>query len=389
MLNHFNLAKQLAEQREQGCYRSLTHVSQGVTPTLTVDGNTYLNFASNDYLGLASHPAVVQSLADATRELGQVGSGASHLITGHHIWHDELATTLAVASGYERALTFSTGYMANVGVIQALCNKDTAIFSDKLNHASIIDGAILSRAQVVRFNHRDYVGLEQRLQASGAKQKLIVTDHIFSMDGTLADLAILQDLAQRYDCALMVDDAHGFGLPYQAYQATQATSAAIPKADIYIGTLGKAIGTSGAFVAGSHALIDYLINFARSYIYTTATPPALAKATQTAVQVAIADTARHQQLLANIQQLTQGLSHQGWQVGIDDKVPNTAIIPVMIGDNDKAVYLSQQLKQQGMWVSAIRPPTVPVGTARLRFCVSAAHSSQQIADLLQVMQRLQ
>ena len=273
--------------------------------------------------------------------------------------------------------------MANVGVIQALCNKDSVIFCDKLNHASIIDGCILSRAKVMRFSHRDYDQLENLLKQTTATQKLIVTDHIFSMDGTMADLDVLHELAQKYQCALMVDDAHGFGVPYQAYSGQK------PQADIYVGTFGKAIGTSGAFVAGSSELIDYLVNFARSFIYTTAMPPVLASVTAQAVNLSQSDTARSDKLLANIRTLADGLTAQGWQVGIDGNACQTAIIPVVIGDNDKTMELANRLKSHGFWVSAIRPPTVPVGTARLRFCVSASHSDAQIDDLLTVMQTLE
>lgn len=385
MLTHFPISQSLEEQRQTARYRQLATIEKGVTPTIQIDGKTYVNFASNDYLGLASDPYLSQYFAKAIEEIGQVGSGASHLITGHSVWHDRLAETLASVTGYGKAITFSTGYMANVGVIQALANKDTVIFSDRLNHASIIDGIVLSRAKLVRFNHRDYVQLEQQLQNTTAKQKLIVTDHVFSMDGTIADLTILQTLAEKYECALMIDDAHGFGLPYQAYKGQK------PQADIYMGTFGKAIGTSGAFVAGSAELIDYLINFARSYIYTTAMPPALAYVTEASVKLTQADTSRQDNLISNINQLTQGLTAQGWHLltnDINKETPTTAIIPVIIGDNDTTVQLANQLKEQGFWVSAIRPPTVPMGTARLRFCVSSSHTAQQISRLLDVMQTL-
>lgn len=385
MLTHFPISQSLEDQRQNARYRHLATIEKGVTPTIQIDGKTYVNFASNDYLGLASDPYLSQAFANAIEEVEQVGSGASHLITGHSVWHDRLAKTLASVTGYGKAITFSTGYMANVGVIQALANKDTVIFSDRLNHASIIDGIVLSRAKLVRFNHRDYVQLEQQLQNTTAKQKLIITDHVFSMDGTIADLTILQTLAEKYECALMIDDAHGFGLPYQAYKGQK------PQADIYMGTFGKAIGTSGAFVAGSAELIDYLINFARSYIYTTAMPPALAYVTEASVKLTQTDTSRQEKLMNNINQLTTGLTTQGWHLltnDINKETPTTAIIPVIIGDNDTTVQLANQLKTEGFWVSAIRPPTVPMGTARLRFCVSSSHTAQQISRLLDVMQTL-
>lgn len=381
MLDNFNLVQSLKKQQTQHGYRYLTTIERGVTPTITIEGQAYRNFASNDYLGLASAPQVIAAFGDALQTAGQVGSGASHLVSGHHQWHDELSAALAQATGYPAALTFSTGYMANVAVLQALCSKDSVIFSDKLNHASIVDGAVLSRATLVRFGHRDYDALEQRLAITLAPQKLIVTDHVFSMDGTMADLARLYDLAQRYEAALMVDDAHGFGLLYQA--------AAL--ADIYVGTLGKAIGTMGAFVAGESALIDYLVNFARAFIYTTAMPPALAKATLAAVHLAQRDSARQQRLQARIFQLSTGLREQGWQVGLADdqqRLWQTAIVPVVVGDNTRALQLAAGLRQAGIWATAIRPPTVPVGTARLRFCVSAAHSADDITALLDTMARL-
>lgn len=381
MLKHFDLDARLDHQQQNACLRHLTTVQRGVTPRMTVDNRPYINFASNDYLGLANEPRVVAALCDALQTAGQVGSGASHLVSGHHSWHDELATALAQMAGYPAALTFSAGYLANVAVLQALCHKDSVIFSDKLNHASIVDGAVLSRATLVRFAHRDYAALEQRLATTHAPQKLIVTDHVFSMDGTMADLVRLHDLAQRYDAALMVDDAHGFGLTYQA--------AAL--ADIYVGTLGKAIGTMGAFVAGERLLVEYLVNFARPFIYTTAQPPALAKATLVALGIAQTDTMRKQRLQANIRRLSLGLSEQGWRVGLTDDsrlVWQTAIIPVIIGDNMRALQLADELRQAGFWATAIRPPTVPLGTARVRFCVSAAHSADDIAALLNTMARL-
>lgn len=381
MLKHFELSHRLQHQAQSVQLRQLTTIKHGVTPTISMAGKKYVNFASNDYLGLASAPQVVAAFCEALQTAGQVGSGASHLVSGHHIWHDELAATLAQTTGYPTALTFSTGYMANIAVLQALCDKDSVIFSDRLNHASIVDGALLSRATLVRFAHRDYAALERRLASTDAKQKLIVTDHVFSMDGTCADLVHLHDLAQRYEAALVVDDAHGFGLPYQA--------AAL--ADIYVGTLGKAIGTMGAFVAGEQTLIDYLVNVARPFIYTTAQPPALAKATLTAIQIARTDNARQQQLQANIFQLRTGLREQGWQVGLASDTSTswqTAIVPVIVGDNTRALQLADHLRQAGIWATAIRPPTVPVGTARLRFCVSAAHSADDIAALLDTMAHL-
>lgn len=382
MLNNFPLSQYLKKQQSENRYRQLISVETGVTPIIHIDGKDYINFASNDYLGLATDPYLIDSFKNAVEEIGQIGSGASHLITGHTVWHDSLAKTLVELTGYEKALTFSTGYMANVGVIQAVCGKDTIIFSDKLNHASIVDGAILSRAKVVRFNHRDYQQLETLLQTYTAPQKLIVTDHIFSMDGTIADLNILQTLADKYNCALMVDDAHGFGLPYQAYKGNK------PQADIYIGTFGKAIGTSGAFVAGSAELIEYLINFSRSYIYTTALPPILAYITEASIKLTQSDTNRSEKLLGNIKRLSDGLSKQGWDIGISNESCQTAIIPVIIGDNDKTVLLAEKLRFAGFWISAIRPPTVPLGTARLRFCVSARHTGEQISQLLTIMQTL-
>lgn len=385
MLSHFALSQHLEKQKSENRYRLLTTIEHGATPTITIEGKDYINFASNDYLGLATDPYLTQVMRDAIMEIGQIGSGASHLITGHSVWHEQLADTLAHVTGFESALTFSTGYMANMGVIQALATKDTVIFSDKLNHASIIDGIILSRAKLVRFNHRDYTQLETLLKQHSAKQKMIVTDHVFSMDGTMADLRVLQTLAEKYQCALMVDDAHGFGLPYQAYKGGKPQANI---ADMYVGTFGKAIGTSGAFVAGSSQLIDYLTNFARSYIYTTALPSVMAKVTQASVNLTQTDRFRSDKLISNIKRLSEGLTTQGWVVGIDGELPKTAIIPVLIGDNDKATALAEQLKTAGFWVSAIRPPTVPVGTARLRFCVSSSHTATHIDALLATMAQL-
>lgn len=376
-LTHFNLPDQLNQREQQQLRRRLTALDYGVTPYLTIAGKTYLNFASNDYLGLAQHPAINQALQTSITQLEQMGSGSSHLVTGHHQAHDDLAKTLANATGYEAALTFSSGYMANIGAITALISKHDACFSDALNHASIIDGVRLTKSTIHRYSHQNHTELEEQLSREPALKKLIVTDHVFSMDGTVADVPRLIQLTEQYQAALMLDDAHGFGLPYQAK----------PQADIYMGTLGKAIGCYGAFVAGSQALIDYLITTARPYIYTTALPPALAQATQTAVDIAFSDKQRQQQLHANIEQLYTGLITQGWQMPVAAE-QLTAILPIIVGSSTQALDLSAKLKAQGFWVTAIRPPTVPNGTARLRLCVSAAHRSEHITSLLAALQPL-
>lgn len=369
-LTQFQLAAQVTMLTTQRLNRQTRAVERGVTPYVWRDGKQYLNFSSNDYLGLAEHPAVIDAAQDYLKQHG-VGAGAAHLITGHTSVHDQLEQRLASLTGYPRALLFSTGYMANLGVMDALLSPKDIVYQDRLNHASLLDGGRLSGAKMRRYVHRDLVMLENWLATDEAPRKLIVTDQVFSMDGTEAPLTALIDLAERYQAALMIDDAHGFGLRAQA----------LPPVDVYMATLGKAIGTFGAFVAGSDDLIEYLTSKARTFCFTTATPPLLAAATLAALDVIAREPERQQQLQANIAQLRVGLQAQGWQL-VESQ---TAIQPIIVGDATRALALSQRLADQGILAVAIRPPTVPQGTSRLRVTLSAAHTAEHVGRLVEVM----
>ncbi len=352
---------------------------QSVQPI--INGRQMLSFCSNDYLGLANHPSIADSMKTAIDACG-VGSGASHLIDGHHQYHEALERELAAFCGREAALVFSTGYMANMGVMAALMNRQDTIIQDKLNHASLIDGAKLAQAKMLRYRHNDTGHLAQLLtQATG--KKLVVTDGVFSMDGDCAPMTDLAQVAGEHDAWVMVDDAHGFGvLGEQGAGLVSEQGLSTSDVQLVVGTLGKAFGTSGAFVAGDQTTIDYLLQFARTYIYTTATPPAVAAATRTALGlVKQADTQRAH-LQALIARLRTGLA----DIGLPPMASRTPVQPVVIGSNERAMRISQHLNERGLLVTAIRPPTVPEGTARLRITLSATHSFAQIDTLLNALE---
>lgn len=352
---------------------------QSVQPI--INGRQMLSFCSNDYLGLANHPAIADSMKAAIDACG-VGSGASHLIDGHHQYHEALERDLAAFCGREAALVFSTGYMANMGVMAALMNRQDTIIQDKLNHASLIDGAKLAQAKMLRYRHNDTGHLAQLLtQATG--KRLVVTDGVFSMDGDCAPMTDLARVAGEHDAWVMVDDAHGFGvLGEQGAGLVSEQGLSSSDVQLVVGTLGKAFGTSGAFVAGDQSTIDYLLQFARTYIYTTATPPAVAAATRTSLGlVKQADTQRAH-LQALIARLRTGLT----DIGLPPMASRTPIQPVVIGSNERAMRISQHLNERGLLVTAIRPPTVPEGTARLRITLSATHSFAQIDTLLNALE---
>lgn len=370
------LTKRRAQQRYRA--RRIMHGAQGVEVSLD-DGRAAINFCSNDYLGLANDSALREALVATQHDCG-VGSGASHLVCGHSTEHQALEEELAAFCGRERALIFSTGYMANLGIIQALIGRDDEIFEDKLNHASLLDAALLSRAIRSRYRHVDMTHLEQRLARSTARLKLIVSDGIFSMDGDAAPLNALADLAEAYGAWLMVDDAHGFGSEglhgaglQQHFGLDQA------RLPVLVGTLSKAFGCFGAFVAGSEALIEYLLQFARPYIYTTAMPPALAAAAREALRCVVRDNWRRERLHANITLFRELATEHNLPL-----MPSrSAIQPLIIGDDASALRYSQRLFDAGFWVSAIRPPTVPEGTARLRITLSANHRAEQVRALVE------
>lgn len=355
-----------------------------------VEGRAMLAFASNDYLGLAAHPEIARALADGALAWG-AGSGASHLVSGHLRPHAALEARLAAFTGFARCLTFSTGYLANLAVTPTLAaGRDDAIFADRLNHASLIDAAQLSRAGHHRYPHGDMAALERLLAASTAKTKVIVSDAVFSMDGDLAPLPELFALAERFDAWLVIDDAHGFGVLGEegrgslAHCGVVSTQTPAHPRILLMGTLGKAAGVGGAFVAGSEIAIEYLSQKARSYIFTTAQPPAVAAALVKSLELLQAGDERRAHLQSLIRQLQAGCADLPWQL-----LPSqTAIQPLMVGDNEKALALSQSLWERGLWVAAIRPPTVPAGTARLRISLSAAHTHDDVAALIAALQAL-
>jgi 8-amino-7-oxononanoate synthase len=371
----------LDERRANHLYRQRRNLESAQGAEVRVDGKVCLNFCSNDYLGLANHPAVVAAFQKAANEFG-VGSGASHLVCGHSSLHHQLEEELADFTGRDRALLFSTGYMANLGVINALLCKDDYVFEDKLNHASLLDGGLLSGARFQRYLHNDLDNLEKRLTKAGEGRKLLAVDGVFSMDGDLAKLPELARLAEQHKAWLMVDDAHGMGVlgatGAGCAEHFQLDQQALP---ILMGTLGKGFGSFGAFVAGSEALIETLIQFSRSYIYTTALPPAVAAASLASLRIIREDKNRREHL----QQLIERFRDGAKSLGLNLMASPTAIQPIVVGDNDKAQAASDALQQQGFWVGAIRPPTVPNGTARLRVTLSAAHSPEQVDQLLTAM----
>ncbi|MDV2077731.1 8-amino-7-oxononanoate synthase [Marinobacter xestospongiae] len=372
-----DFAAELDARREAGLNRTRRLVRGPQQPSLIADDTSLLAFCSNDYLGLASHPEVCTALTAAVADVG-VGGAASHLICGHHDYHHQLEQRLADLTGRTAALFFSTGYMANLGVISALVGRGDTVFSDRLNHASIIDGCLLSRARIQRYPHNDMAGLADRLAATSG-HKLVVTDGVFSMDGDMAPLRELAALCREHDALLLVDDAHGLGvLGERGAGSLEHLGLSEQEVPLLIGTLGKAVGTSGAFVAGPQLLIDYLVQKARTYIYTTAMPPAVAKATCVALDLVEQGQARRRHLAHLIRRFREESKALGYQL-----MPSaTPIQPIMVGDNWTALELSRQLEDRGLLVTAIRPPTVPEGQARLRVTLSAAHTDADLDRLL-------
>jgi len=348
---------------------------------MRVDGREIIGFASNDYLGLAAHPRLIEALAEGAARYG-AGSGGSHLLGGHSRAHAQVEEDLAQFCGgfstAPRALFFRTGYMANLAVISALAERDAAIFSDALNHASLIDGARLSRATIQVYPHLDLRTLEHQLSASTAATKLIVSDGVFSMDGDLAPIAALVALAEQYDAWLVIDDAHGFGVLGQGRGIVHQAGVRSPHL-IYVGTLGKAAGVAGAFAVAHETVIEWMVQRARPYIFTTAAPPAVAYAVSASVAlIASAEgDARRRRLMLSIARVREMLKRTPWQA-VDS---HTAIQPLVIGGNQATLDLAHAIDAQGLWVPAIRPPTVPLGGARLRISLSAAHTDADLDRL--------
>lgn len=376
------LQAKLDQRHQQFLYRHRTHVASGCDAVLQVDGKSLINFCSNDYLGLAGHPDIAAALKAGVDQYG-TGSGASHLISGHSTAHQHLEEQLAAFTGRPRALLFSTGYMANLGVINALVNRHDLVLEDQLNHASLLDGGHLSRADYKRYKHNNMQQLDYLLEQSTASRKLIVTDGVFSMDGDLAPLPEMSSVAAQHSGWLMVDDAHGMGvLGATGAGIVEQQGLTVEQVPILMGTLGKSFGTFGAFVAGSEALIETLIQFARTYIYTTALPPAIAAASSASLQLVRREHWRREHLQQLIQRFRDGAQQLGLQL-MDSQTP---IQPLLINNDQLVMEVNQQLRSRGFMVGAIRPPTVPAGSGRLRITLSASHSNQQIDQLLDALQ---
>lgn len=379
-----HLADELKDLEAVGLRRR-RHVLEGPQGVrVIVDGQEVLSFCSNDYLGLANHPALIEAMQQAASQFG-VGAGASHLVSGHCASHQELEVELASFVGQPAAILFSTGYMANLGMVTALVGRDGEIFADKLNHASLNDAAQLSRAKLTRYPHLDLTALEKRLSASKARRKLVVTDSVFSMDGDIAPVPELLVLCERYDALLMLDDAHGFGVLGEGGRGVLEHFGVASGRIVYMATLGKAAGVFGAFVAGPAVLVDYLMQRARTYIYTTAMPPPLAAALAASLRLAAEEAWRRKRLQELISSLRQRLKLRRWRL-MDSATP---IQPLIIGANAEALALSEALRSRGIWVPAIRPPTVPKGEARLRISLSAAHSFEDVARLATALNELE
>lgn len=376
-----DLRGRLAEIERQGLYRRrrIVETPQGVE--VSVGGRRLVNFCGNDYLGLANHPEVVAALRRGAERYG-AGSGAAHLVCGHGRAHHALEEELADFTGRERALLLSTGYMANLGAISALAGRGDTVFEDRLNHASLLDGALLSGARLKRYAHGDVAALRECLAGAESGTRLIASDGVFSMDGDVAPAAELAALARERGAWLMIDDAHGLGV-LGAKGGGLLEQAGLGQEDvpILVGTLGKAFGTFGAFVAGREELIEFLIQRARTYIYTTALPPAVAEATRAALRLAREESWRREHLGRLVARFRKGAEQQGLML-MDSATP---IQPVLIGGNEAATRASAALLEAGFLVSAIRPPTVPAGTARLRITFSAGHSEAQVDGLLNAL----
>jgi len=378
MLNSLKLS--LDQRKVDGLLRQRRLLDSPQAEHIVANNEHFLSFCSNDYLGLANHPDLIATMQSAAQASG-VGSGASNLITGHHRYHDNLEKQLAKFVQMPAALLFSTGYMANIGVISALMGRNDAVFADKLNHACLNDGAFLSRATFHRFPHNDVVALEALLKTSTAKHKLIAADAVFSMDGDMAPLPEYLSLCEKYDAYLYVDDAHGFGVLGEHGQGTLNHFNLKSPRIIMMATLGKAAGVAGAFVAGEQVLIEYLIQKANSYIYSTPAPPALSATLSTSVNLIEQGDHLRSHLRTLIAYLKDNLNSKKWQLMPSD----TAVQPLVVGGNHEALALSEYLQSCGVLVPAIRPPTVPVGTSRLRISLSAAHSIEDIQKLIKVL----
>lgn len=376
-----NLATALDRVRQEHLLRTrkICSTAQQIEPV--INGQKVLSFCSNDYLGLANHPKIIESYVNAAKEFG-VGSGASHLITGHHHSHHALEEELAEFIGCEKTLLFSTGYMANLGVVSSLANRNTSIFEDRSNHASLIDAGILSRAQLKRYTHLNTDELNKKLSKEKNKTKIILSDGVFSMDGTIAPITNLQTLTNKYGAKLIVDDAHGIGV--LGKHGRGCTEGQLADETILVGTLGKAFGTFGAFVAAKQEIIEWLVQRARTYIYTTALPPSLAEATRTSLQLVREGSWRREKL----QSLITRFRAYAKEMGLPISASTTPIQPIIFGASTAALDASEALLNKGIMVSAIRPPTVAQNQARLRISFSATHTEAHIDQLVEALAKI-
>ena len=373
-----DLQQSLELRKSQNLYRVRRTLETAQQPNQRIDGRSLLSFCSNDYLGLANHPKVKEAFIQAANIFG-VGSGAAHLVNGHSSLHQELEIALAEFTGREQAVLFSTGYMANLGAISALVGRGDAVFEDRWNHASLIDAGLSSGAVFKRYQHNKVASLERQLASSEASRKLIVTDGVFSMDGDLAPLDEIVAIAEKYNASLMVDDAHGFGiLGDTGAGIAEHFGLSQQQLPVLMGTLGKAVGSFGAFIAGSSCMVDTLIQQARPYIYTTAIPPAVAAASIASLRLIRQESWRR----SHLDKLICYFKEEASNLGLALMPSDTAIQPIIIGEADKALDMSRILEQKGLLVAAIRPPTVPKGTSRLRVTFSAAHTFEQVDQLL-------
>lgn len=377
-----DFSTRLAELNAQHLLRKRRVVEAKDGPHLQVNGRAVLSFASNDYLGLAQHPALIRAAQEAAAQYG-VSASSSAMVSGHEAPHDALEHELAAFVGRPRALFFGSGYMANVGIVPALVGRGDAVFSDALNHACLIDGVRLSRAESHIYPHNDLATLAGQLAASNAQRKLIVTDAVFSMDGDIAPLRELLAVCNEHDALLLIDDAHGFGVLGPEGRGTAAHLALHSPRLIYMATLGKAAGCAGAFVAGEDNTIEWILQRARTYIFATATPAMVVQAARESLKVIATEGWRREQLTRLIARLRSGTAGLRWQHPASD----TAVQPLIIGRNEDALAVMAALSEHGLWVPAIRPPTVPEGTARLRISLSAAHSEADVDRLLAALQQ--
>ncbi len=368
------LAEEISRIESAGLLRKRRRLEGPQGARVEVEGRIYSSFCSNDYLGLAAHPKLVEAAIEGAGRYG-VGAGASHLLCGHTDAHEKAESALADFVGLASALLFSTGYMANLGAITALAERQDELFCDRLNHASLNDAAQLSRAKMVRYRHLDLEELESRLAGSAARRKIVVSDAVFSMDGDIAPVPELLELCERYDALLFLDDAHGFGvLGGHGGGILSHFDISSPRI-VYMGTLGKAAGVAGAFVAGCGNLAQYLVQKAKTYVYTTAQPAMLAEAILASLEIIGGESWRRERLKSHVATLKSALGNR--------LMPSdTPIQPYVVGENQAALDLSARLRERGILIPAIRQPTVPAGTARLRISLSAAHGEEEIGDLV-------